>query len=147
MFENTYWNNDGKYQSLYTKLYEQVPPEGKADKVHIDLLRNVSNLYYDLYNNGFGNCDVLHLQWEHLAYHSFEIISEEIDSVEFGKAERIVDDWMHASESDAYIWDDEEDFYEPVPDFEELEKRGFCELMEKLTNAVVIYAAKKEGLM
>ena len=56
---NTYWNHLGKYQEWYDELWKQVPMNGKADKSHIDLLRCMSKLYYDHYNNGGCNWDVL----------------------------------------------------------------------------------------
>lgn len=55
---NTYWSSNGKYQAWYDELWKQVPAQGKADKLHIDLVRCVSKLYYDHYNNGGCNWDI-----------------------------------------------------------------------------------------
>lgn len=55
---NTYWAQDGKYQKIYDRLKELIPDNGKADSMHIELLRCASNLYHDFYNNGAGNLSV-----------------------------------------------------------------------------------------
>ena len=36
---------------------------GEADSLHGELLRSISNLYYDFYNN--GNCNVIEGQWDY----------------------------------------------------------------------------------
>lgn len=57
--KQTYWENNGKHQELYERLYEQLVPEiGDAATQEGQLLRYMSNLYYDLYNNGWCNWDV-----------------------------------------------------------------------------------------
>ena len=60
-YEPTYWNHKGKYQKLYDLLYGSLVPmeEGKADTQAGEILRIVSKLYYDVYNNGGCNIDVL----------------------------------------------------------------------------------------
>lgn len=55
-FEPGYWDNRGKYQKEYDILWDElVPAEGQADTQLGELLRLVSKVYYDRYNNGFGN--------------------------------------------------------------------------------------------
>ena len=51
----SYWSEKGKYQNLYSKYSELVPDSGKSTKPHIELLRNVSNVYHDFFNNGNDN--------------------------------------------------------------------------------------------
>jgi hypothetical protein len=54
-----YWSHHGPNQVLYDRLYEMyVPAKGKADLWEGEVLRCMSNLYYDLFNNGGGNFDV-----------------------------------------------------------------------------------------
>ena len=53
--ENTYWNNNGKYETEYHELWKQVPNEGEASKPHIEQVRCISRIYYDYYNNGSCN--------------------------------------------------------------------------------------------
>ena len=56
----TYWDNCGRYQEDYDRLFPQlVPKVGNADTKDGELLRSISKLYYDLFNNGWGNWDVL----------------------------------------------------------------------------------------
>jgi len=50
----TYWNNSGKYQAIYDSI-TLVPAAGKCDTVEGELIRAASKIYYDYYNNGFGN--------------------------------------------------------------------------------------------
>lgn len=51
-----YWNNKGKYQKTYEALYKAgVPDEGKAKTEWGEIVRVISRLYYDIYNNGAGN--------------------------------------------------------------------------------------------
>lgn len=55
----TYWAESGKYQKEYELLWQHlVPPAGPANSPAGELLRSVSNVYYDYYNNGGGNLDV-----------------------------------------------------------------------------------------
>ena len=56
---NTYWGIDGKHQKTYDRLKVLIPDNGRADSMHIELLRCASNLYHDFYNNGAGNLSVL----------------------------------------------------------------------------------------
>lgn len=53
--ENTYWNHQGKFQAAYDELVKLMPGMGKADTVAGELVRAISRLGYDFYNNGMGN--------------------------------------------------------------------------------------------
>ena len=54
----SYWDNNGAYQEDYNRLYEElVPSRGAAKTVSGELLRCMSRLTYDYYNN--GNCNVI----------------------------------------------------------------------------------------
>lgn len=53
--ENTYWNHKGKFQAEYEELFSLVPAMGKCDTVAGEMIRAVSKLDYDFYNNGMGN--------------------------------------------------------------------------------------------
>lgn len=56
MLKNSYWNGNGKFQKEYDEFFEKlVPPEGEAKTMKGELLRSVSSIYYDCYNNGFCN--------------------------------------------------------------------------------------------
>lgn len=66
--KNTYWNNKGKYQKVYDKLQDKlVPDRDEADTLCGEVLRRASNLYYDKYNNGGGNFDIMEEDFEFLA--------------------------------------------------------------------------------
>lgn len=52
----TYWAGNGKYQKEYDKLFEAfVPRSGKADTIYGEILRGITNLNHEAFNNGNGN--------------------------------------------------------------------------------------------
>jgi hypothetical protein len=55
-YQPKYWNCLGKYQKELERLQaELIPESGKAKTMHGELLRCVSKIYYDVFNNGWGN--------------------------------------------------------------------------------------------
>lgn len=52
---HSYWDGNGRYQNIYDLLYSQVPFVGRADNEHIEAIRCVSAIAYDIYNNGGCN--------------------------------------------------------------------------------------------
>lgn len=53
---NSYWNGDGAYQKEYNELYEKmVPGQGSCNTLNGELIRAVSRLSYEYFNN--GNCN------------------------------------------------------------------------------------------
>ncbi len=53
--ENIYYHRTGKYQADYDRLVELMPAKGAAETVAGELIRAVSKLGHELYNNGMGN--------------------------------------------------------------------------------------------
>lgn len=54
--KNTYWNGNGRLQAEYNQMVSDlVPVMGNCDTLAGELLRSVSRLAYDFYNNGMGN--------------------------------------------------------------------------------------------
>ncbi|HEC86934.1 MAG TPA: hypothetical protein ENI49_03585 [Thermoplasmatales archaeon] len=54
--KKTYWESNGKYQKEYDKLYKKlVPDSGKAKTTDGELLRCMTRIYYEAYNNGWCN--------------------------------------------------------------------------------------------
>ena len=54
--EMTFWSGTSPLSSEYNRLRsELVPDYGKCDTLEGELLRASSRIYYDYYNNGFGN--------------------------------------------------------------------------------------------
>lgn len=52
----TYWNDKGELQEVYDMLHKALVPEtGRAPTPHGNALRQVANLYHEVYNNGGGN--------------------------------------------------------------------------------------------
>lgn len=53
----TYWNDEGVYQTEFNELYKYLVPNcGDAPTIQGELLRVISRLNYDYFNN--GNCNV-----------------------------------------------------------------------------------------
>tara|TARA_R110001592_G_scaffold51411_1_gene158148 strand:+ start:134 stop:715 length:582 start_codon:yes stop_codon:yes gene_type:complete len=62
-----YWGETGIYWNEYSKLWDDhVPPSGKAETVVGEMIRCISRLQYDYYNN--GNCNVQ----EYQTYYEYE---------------------------------------------------------------------------
>ena len=54
--ENTYYNGNGKFQADFNRLCDDlIPTMGNCDTVAGEMLRSVTRLAHDLYNNGMGN--------------------------------------------------------------------------------------------
>ena len=59
-YQPKYWNSKGKYQKEYEMLSKMhIPFQGDALTKQGQLLRCVSNFYYQRYNNGFSRCNPL----------------------------------------------------------------------------------------
>jgi len=55
-YEPKYWNKKGKYQKQYNEMYVRlVPDSGEADTEHGEIIRIISRVYYDHFNNGGCN--------------------------------------------------------------------------------------------
>jgi hypothetical protein len=58
MYEPRYWSSKGSFQKEYDEMYKRlVPPEGKAATKAGEILRTVSSIYYDQFNNGGWNLE------------------------------------------------------------------------------------------
>ncbi len=56
MLKVSYWNNCGALQDSYLRLATTlIPNSGDCSTLEGELLRAVSKVYHDYYNNGFGN--------------------------------------------------------------------------------------------
>ena len=112
----SYWNENGLYQSQSDQISKDVPANGHAENVAVELYRCAQNVYYEIYNNGGGNmgCDAYqnnshefskNTQLKYIS--SFGIDTSEIDDVvakmvEEYEREREYDDYDD-SESEAMV--------------------------------------------
>lgn len=55
LYEGKYWENKGRYEDEAKQLQALVPTSGKAETMQGEIMRAASKIYYDLFNNGFGN--------------------------------------------------------------------------------------------
>lgn len=51
----TYWNGNGKYQEWVDKINETMPSMYNTDNKYMNVFIAMSNIYYEIYNNGGGN--------------------------------------------------------------------------------------------
>jgi len=52
-YRPTYWNGVGKYQSEYDRIRkEYIPESGFAKNQEAEVVRCLTRIYYDVYNNG-----------------------------------------------------------------------------------------------
>lgn len=52
---NTYWNSNGKYQAWANEINETMPDMYYTDNRYMNVFIAMSNIYYEIYNNGGGN--------------------------------------------------------------------------------------------
>ena len=81
----TYWDNEGKYQEQYNKAFAKlIPFQDEAEDGWPELLRSISRIGYDYYNNGFCN---LWRGWEEYdcdgSYRDYEMDSYYESMVEY----------------------------------------------------------------
>ena len=53
--QDTYWNENGKYQEDYERLNQLMPHVDNAETLAGELVRSYNRITYDYYNNGMGN--------------------------------------------------------------------------------------------
>jgi len=53
--DNSYWNQEGKYQTEYDRIIKLMPDSGNSHVVAGELIRAASRLAHDCWNNGMGN--------------------------------------------------------------------------------------------
>lgn len=57
--ENSYWNDNGKFQKQQEYLWERyVPKCGGCSDRNAEMFRLMCRLYYDVYNNGACNVEI-----------------------------------------------------------------------------------------
>jgi len=57
---NTYWNGNGKHEDLNKKFDGVIPSWGMTTNPYVNLFIVASSVYYDVYNNGGCNLDVIY---------------------------------------------------------------------------------------
>ena len=123
-YKPKYWNHVGKYEKEMENLRAKLIPDmGKADTMHGELLRCISKLYYDVFNNGFCNSDVL--QYQVLFIQNFE---SELANVGLSS-----DDWSEVTNS----------FKHPPKRTKLYEDEAFVKALDKFIDATVKYCLTK----
>lgn len=51
----TYWESNGKYQEWVDEINETMPDMYYTDNKYMNVFIAMSNIYYEIYNNGGGN--------------------------------------------------------------------------------------------
>ncbi len=103
----SYWGSEGKYQAQNDQIAEDVPAEGDAPNVAVELYRCAQNVYYEIFNNGGCNMgmDAYDDRWhefskntqlKHVA--SYGIDTSKLDDV----VEKMVEEYETEREHDYY---------------------------------------------
>jgi hypothetical protein len=58
-YQETYWCDRGKYQAKMDQCLSLIPPKGDSDDFAEQLIISLNRVYYDVYDNGGGNFDVI----------------------------------------------------------------------------------------
>ncbi len=130
----SYWSSNGKYQADADQISKDVPAEGHAQNVAVELFRCAQNVYYEIYNNGGGNmgCDAWqdrhheyskNTQLKHIA--SYGIDTSKLDDV----VEKMVEEYETEREHDYYDNSESEEMVK------ELWKDGG--FMDEMMNSVI----------
>ena len=84
-----YWNHQGNFQKELDTLWSKlVPSEGKAKTMHGELLRCATKLYYDVFNNGFGNADVLGYQVDFVMNFEQELLQNDLSKSDWSTVKK-----------------------------------------------------------
>ena len=128
-FTPAYWNSKGEYQKEYDALWDKlVPSEGEAETIPGEVLRAISRIYYDRYNNGFGNgpwadmVSTLKLHEKNIKQHmnpgAFDTFMKMFEGINYG--EQVVETW----EGDPYMEEVVSGVVKYVMDEEGMNKEG-----------------------
>ena len=52
MEKKLYWNKNGKYQDIVNKFSDNIPDWGMTENKYMNAFISISNIYYDVHNNG-----------------------------------------------------------------------------------------------
>jgi len=111
-YQPTYWNNKGKFEKEYNFICTYfIPPEGSAYNLDAELVRCVSRIYYDIYNN--DGCNLYNYQY------FIEFVKEHIpDNIDKKKFNNVVGG-IHAlqDEENCYELDDLNSNFKPDLDY------------------------------
>lgn len=74
----SYWNHTSKNTELYNALFKKlVPASGSCETMHGELLRCISKLHYDVFNNSLCNLDVLSYHAKFTLEHSKNLLEDD----------------------------------------------------------------------
>lgn len=116
LLDKSYWNNTGRHQKLYNSLHKLIPASGSVeDNEELELVRVVSNIYYDLYNNGLCNIETRLPEVRGMMDLFKKVLIEKMGVEQFDLVYRcwvLIESWDYSSsewDSDGYFpeWDNE----------------------------------------
>lgn len=98
----SYWSGQGRYEELYKKLFDKLVTEsGRCKTTHGELLRAISKIYYDLYNNGGCNLDV-HINHLHTLFQWKDEILHKVTNK--GQVVKLIGDmYLHTEDDEFYL--------------------------------------------
>lgn len=101
--DRSYWGETGRYQLVYNGLHKLIPASGSVkDNDELELLRVVSNLYYDLYNNGLCNAEIRLPDVKEMMDIFRELLIQKMGSEQFGL---VYECWVQYKSTSCGHWD------------------------------------------
>lgn len=139
----TYWDNKGKFQKDYDALYSRlVPASGKAETQHGELLRCVSRLYCDYFNNGFCNISSMSREISCIQEHTYRLDGISSPGIDSQTVRLFISDLDHLAELNS---EKGQGIFYPIHEEDKYEYDGeFNQFFEKLIDAVILYVKEKD---
>lgn len=133
------WNQQGNYAE-YERLFNLIPSHGKAPTAPLEVLRVISNLYYDWYNNGWDNIDN---KTEDII--PAESYLHDMAGQDWVKLEKLMHSYQRLTnrlmERDTGISEDEA--LEALEEWEKANAAKVEDLLEKVTDAVILAVSER----
>jgi hypothetical protein len=145
-YEPRYWGKNGRFQKQHDELWEKLIPDcGDADTTHGELLRVACRVYYEHYNNGRCNMAYAGNQYTDVFRPFFLARLERLKPV----AERLGYELFECDVNEFFVAPEEpDDDDEENDDYDCYIPDGVVsdEVMDRVVDVVVAYAAEKEGI-
>jgi hypothetical protein len=142
-FTAQYWESSHELYPLYETLYDRlVPASGQADTMHGELLRSISRLHYDIFNNGLCNNKLPEIEFVLQSKDKF--LSFLKDSASINLIHKLESKLLEQAEADlsTHYWGDEDDYIEVVP---LMCNQAFCDQLDDVVTAIVQYVHLTEN--
>jgi len=143
-FTAGYWESTHELYPTYQTLYDRlVPGSGQAETMHGELLRMISRLHYDIFNNGLCNNKLPEIEFILESKDKFVSLLKEPTSINL--IYKLESKLLKQANEDlsSHYWsedDDDESYVEPVTC-----DQAFCDQLDDVVTAIVLYVDSAES--